>query len=69
MPNSADLCSAGMDAELRHLRVFAAVATHLSYTAANRDLLIAQPAITKTIQQLEAVVGVGCSREPPARCS
>jgi DNA-binding transcriptional LysR family regulator len=47
-----------MDVELRHLRAFAAVATHRSYTAAGRELLIGQPALTRTVQQLEAALGV-----------
>jgi DNA-binding transcriptional LysR family regulator len=52
------LCSAGMDVELRHLRAFTAVATHRSFTAASRELLITQPALTRTVQQLEAALGV-----------
>src|SRR5215208_3081804 len=46
------------DVELRHLRAFAAVATLRSYTAASRELLITQPALTRTVQQLEAALGV-----------
>ncbi|MEV7663629.1 LysR family transcriptional regulator [Paenarthrobacter sp. NPDC089316] len=45
------------DVELRHLRAFAAVAMSGSYTAASKDLLITQPALTRTVQQLEAVLG------------
>jgi DNA-binding transcriptional LysR family regulator len=58
MPNQPCLCSAGMDVELRHLRAFAAVATHGSYTAAARELLIGQPALSRTVQQLETALGV-----------
>jgi DNA-binding transcriptional LysR family regulator len=47
-----------MDVELRHLRAFATVATHRSFTAASRELLITQPALTRTVQQLEAALGV-----------
>ena len=47
-----------MDVELRHLRAFVAVATHRSFTAASRELLIGQPALTRTVQQLEAALGV-----------
>ena len=47
-----------MDVELRHLRAFVAVATHRSFTAAGRELLITQPALTRTVQQLEAALGV-----------
>ncbi|TDD41348.1 LysR family transcriptional regulator [Saccharopolyspora elongata] len=47
-----------MDVELRHLRAFAAVADTLSFTAASRQLLITQPALTRTIQQLEGILDV-----------
>lgn len=58
MPLRPRLCSTGMDVELRHLRAFTAVATHRSFTAASRELLIGQPALTRTVQQLEAALGV-----------
>lgn len=58
MPLPTRLCSAGMDVELRHLRAFTAVATYRSFTAASRELLIGQPALTRTVQQLEAALGV-----------
>jgi DNA-binding transcriptional LysR family regulator len=58
MPDPPRLCSPGMDVELRHLRAFVAVTGHRSYTAAGRELLIGQPALTRTVQQLEAAVGV-----------
>jgi DNA-binding transcriptional LysR family regulator len=45
-----------MEVELRHLRAFVAVASQRSFTAASRELLITQPALTRTIQQLEAAV-------------
>ncbi len=45
-----------MEVELRHLRAFVAVATRRSFTAASGELLITQPALTRTIQQLEAAV-------------
>jgi DNA-binding transcriptional LysR family regulator len=44
--------------ELRHLRCFAAVAEHLNYTQASRHLHVAQPAISRTILDLEAELGV-----------
>lgn len=47
------LCLVIMDVELRHLRAFTAVAENLSFTAASRHLLLTQPALTRTIQQLE----------------
>jgi DNA-binding transcriptional LysR family regulator len=53
-----DLCLTVMDVELRHLRAFGAVAEHRSFTAASRQLLVTQPALTRTIQQLEGVLGV-----------
>lgn len=47
-----------MDVELRHLRAFAAVAGTRSFTAAGRQLLVTQPALTRTIQQLERILEV-----------
>jgi len=47
-----------MDVELRHLRAFAAVAKDRSFTAASKRLLITQPALSRTVQQLEASLGV-----------
>ncbi len=64
MPGGHDLCSVSMtvnregDVELRHLRAFVAVARTLSMTAASCELHITQPALTRTIQQLERVLGV-----------
>jgi DNA-binding transcriptional LysR family regulator len=54
LPLLLRLCSVGMDLQLRHLRAFVAVASEGSFTAAARQLLITQPALTRTIQQLEA---------------
>jgi DNA-binding transcriptional LysR family regulator len=47
-----------MDVELRHLRAFVAVAQQLSFTRAATALRITQPALTRTIQQLEAALEV-----------
>lgn len=47
-----------MDVELRHLRAFAAVAQHLSFTRAAEQLRVTQPALTRTIKQLEAGLDV-----------
>lgn len=58
MPRVAVLCFALMDVELRHLRAFAAVGQHLSFTRAAETLLVTQPALTRTIQQLEAALQV-----------
>jgi DNA-binding transcriptional LysR family regulator len=44
--------------ELRHLRYFAAVAGHLNFSEASRRLHVAQPAISQTILDLEAELGV-----------
>ncbi|MER7694422.1 LysR family transcriptional regulator [Streptomyces sp. NPDC097610] len=44
--------------ELRHLRAFAAVARHRSFTRAAEELLITQPALSRTVAQLEAGLGV-----------
>ena len=58
MPFPLRLCSAGMDVEVRHLRAFLAVARAGSFTRASGHLLITQPALTRTIQQLEAILQV-----------
>ena len=47
-----------MDVELRHLRAFVAVARLSSFTRAAQQLLITQPALSRTIQQLEKAVQV-----------
>ncbi|WP_178946152.1 LysR family transcriptional regulator [Kocuria sp. TGY1127_2] len=46
-----------MDLELRHLRALEAVGRKKSFTAAARSLHITQPALSRTIQQLEARLG------------
>jgi DNA-binding transcriptional LysR family regulator len=47
-----------VDVELRHLRSFIAVARCQSFTRAAKELLITQPALSRTIQQLEDAVAV-----------
>ncbi|MGW5419770.1 LysR family transcriptional regulator [Streptomyces sp. NPDC003943] len=54
MPGSAS--ASGI--ELRHLRAFAAVARCRSFTRAAGELLITQPALSRTVAQLEAGLGV-----------
>ena len=43
---------------LQYLRVFLAVAEHEHITRASEDLIISQPAVTKTIQNLEYEIGL-----------
>jgi len=44
--------------ELRHLRVFEAVARLNSFTQAAGELAITQPALSRTVRQLEDALGV-----------
>jgi DNA-binding transcriptional LysR family regulator len=46
-----------MEVELRHLRAFVAVAASRSFTRAAERLFITQPALTRTVRQLEALLG------------
>jgi len=43
---------------IRQLKVFDAVATHLSYTRAAEELHLTQPAVSMQVKQLEGVVGL-----------
>lgn len=47
-----------MDVELRHLRAFASVARHRSFSRAAEELLITQPALSRTVAQLEGNLSV-----------
>src|ERR1700741_3176090 len=64
MPAVIDLCLSGMGGlnsgrvELRHLRAFEAVARLKSFTHAADELKITQPALSRTVQQLEDALGV-----------
>jgi hypothetical protein len=49
--------AADMDVELRHLRAFAAVATSRSSSRAAEQLFITQPALARTVRQLESLLG------------
>ncbi len=48
----------GMSAELRHLRAFVAIAEEGGITAAAQRLAVTQPALSRTLRQLEAHLGV-----------
>jgi DNA-binding transcriptional LysR family regulator len=48
----------GLSTELRHLRCFVAVADHGQVSAAAQAMHVAQPAVSQTIRQLEAELGV-----------
>jgi DNA-binding transcriptional LysR family regulator len=64
LPNTlflAQRCFQGMantDMELRHLRYFARVAETLNFTKAATALRVAQPALSRQIQDLEDEIGV-----------
>ena len=47
-----------MAVELRHLRAFVAIAEHRGVSAAARELSITQPALSRTLRQLETALGV-----------
>ncbi|MBF9067692.1 LysR family transcriptional regulator [Streptacidiphilus fuscans] len=47
-----------MDVELRHLRAFVEVARQRSFTHAAEELAITQPALTRTVKQLETTLQV-----------
>ncbi len=48
----------GMSVELRHLRAFAAIAQAGTISGAARDLGMTQPALSRTLRQLETAIGV-----------
>ncbi|MFS8097204.1 LysR family transcriptional regulator [Lentzea alba] len=47
-----------MNVELRHLRALAAIGDHRSITAAAQHLHVTQPALSRTLEQLERRLGV-----------
>ena len=51
--------------ELRHLRYFLAVGEALNFTKAAAQLRIAQPALSRQVQDLEDEIGVDLLRRSP----
>jgi len=51
--------------ELRHLRYFLAVGEALNFTKAAAQLRVAQPALSRQVQDLEAEIGVDLLRRSP----
>jgi DNA-binding transcriptional LysR family regulator len=51
--------------ELRHLRYFLVVGELLSFTKASAQLRIAQPALSRRIQDLEDEIGVDLLKRSP----
>jgi len=51
--------------ELRHLRYFVAVGESLSFTKAAADLRVAQPALSRQVQDLEEEIGVDLFKRGP----
>ena len=51
--------------ELRHLRYYLAVAEALNFTTAAAKLRVAQPALSRRVQDLEDEIGVDLLRRSP----
>ena len=51
--------------ELRHLRYYLVVAESLSFTKASAQLRVAQPALSRQIQDLEDEIGVDLLKRSP----
>jgi LysR family pca operon transcriptional activator len=52
--------SAGMEIDRRHLSYLSAVARHQSVTQAAQELGITQPALSRSIQEIERILGLRC---------
>src|SRR5581483_4475158 len=57
IPSGKRLCSVVMNVELRHLRALAAIGDEGTITGAAVALHISQPALSRTLEQLESRVG------------
>lgn len=57
MQSAEHLCSAVMNVELRHLRALAAIGDEGSITGAAAVLHVSQPALSRTLEQLESRLG------------
>lgn len=57
MPIAQHLCSTVMNVELRHLRAFAAIGNERTITGAAAVLHVSQPALSRTLEQLESRLG------------
>lgn len=58
MPIEVPLCLRRMTVELRHLRCFLAIAEERNLTRAAQRLRLTQPAVSRTLRQLERHLGV-----------
>lgn len=58
MPNVVRLCSVVMTVDLRHLRAFLAIAAEGTITRSATRLHVTQPALSRTLRQLETHLGV-----------